>query len=83
MIKNIGIAALGISLVAGGGYFLSKSLNKAINRMQPVPLTCVESRQEYDALRMCMQTESTTGCTMEIEDFSRRAELEIRLTECE
>ena len=51
--------------------------------VQDVPLTCVESRQEYDALRMCMQTAATTGCKMQVEDFARHAELELQLNECE
>lgn len=47
------------------------------------PLTCAEKQQEFDTYRMCMQTASTTGCIMEIEDFARRAELETQLNECE
>ena len=54
-----------------------------LDATDPVPLTCAESRQEYDALRMCMQTADRTGCKMQVEDFARHAELELQLTECE
>jgi hypothetical protein len=51
--------------------------------VQTVPLTCAETRQQFDAYRMCMQTADSTGCTMTVEDFLRHAELERELEECE
>ena len=75
------LTTIAISLWAVFGMFWV--FDRALDRREPPPLTCVESRQQFDALRMCMQTGEATGCKMRIEDFARHAELETRLKTCE
>ena len=72
-------SVLGVAFVAA----IAFGFRNRFVEVQDVPLTCVESRLQYDALRMCMQTADTTGCKMQVEDFARHAELELQLTECE